>query len=317
MNNIDIGNAIKILREDSGYSQKDFSTLTYISPATLSRIEKGNKNMSLDELMTICSALNITINSFLEVVPLLNEKESNQQKFNKISLHHNKYKNSNLNLIKDDLIFFSKLMNEFEESNLLSEIMSIQWYLQLPILFPNYFKPINKTLINTQATRILKKNILVYSDLVFLATVVIILDKEIMDNQVINKLPFISTRYFNKKEFRLLEMMYENISDYYLRNYTIENAEDTEKKLNLIFDIWLDYIKKYAPFENNLIYQHNYAMYEILYKKRPKKNIIEYLDYHHKCLTEIGFSQLSKVLKDETTDYLNNIHGNLNVNILN
>lgn len=317
MNNKEIGNAIKILRQDAGYSQKEFSNLTYISTAGLSRIERGHKSMNLDEIRIISSALNITINSLLEIVPILNNKENQQQKFNSISLHFSEFKNSNLDLIKDDLLYFSKLMNEFEEANLLSEVMNIQWYLQLPVLFPNYFKPVNKTLIKTQAIRILNKKILVYSDLVFLATVIVILDKETMDNYVINNIATISTLYFNKKEFRLLEMMYENTSDFYLRHYTTENAEDTEKKLTFVFDIWLTYINTYDPYESNLIYQHNYTMYEILYKKRKKQNIIDYVDYYHKCLDEIGFSKLSKILKNETIDYLNNIHGNLNINILN
>lgn len=50
---------LKLLREDLGLSQKDFSKKLMLSDATISRIEKGERNITTRVLNQICKEFNV------------------------------------------------------------------------------------------------------------------------------------------------------------------------------------------------------------------------------------------------------------------
>lgn len=53
---------LKLLREDLGLSQRDFAKKLMLSDATISRIEKGERNVTVRVLNQICKEFNVNKN---------------------------------------------------------------------------------------------------------------------------------------------------------------------------------------------------------------------------------------------------------------
>lgn len=60
---------IRGLRQSLGWSLDDLAERTFLSPSTLSRIETGNRTIGLDVLTTLARALQIDLESLLDVRP--------------------------------------------------------------------------------------------------------------------------------------------------------------------------------------------------------------------------------------------------------
>lgn len=58
---IAIGNRIKYLREEKGFSQQDLAARCDFEKSNMSRIEAGKTNLTIKTVYKICSALNIKI----------------------------------------------------------------------------------------------------------------------------------------------------------------------------------------------------------------------------------------------------------------
>ena len=63
MNGMDIGNKLIKLREEKGYSQKDFAQLIPVSQPTLSRWENGSIIPTIHQLERICEVMGIPMES--------------------------------------------------------------------------------------------------------------------------------------------------------------------------------------------------------------------------------------------------------------
>ena len=61
----EIGRKIRQTRLDYGYSQERLAELCGISTAFLGHIERGTRAMSLETLMSLCSALNLSADYLL------------------------------------------------------------------------------------------------------------------------------------------------------------------------------------------------------------------------------------------------------------
>ncbi|MDH7577145.1 MAG: helix-turn-helix transcriptional regulator [Bacillota bacterium] len=82
---MDVGKRIKELRESSSYSINQLARLAGVGQSTLSYIEMGAKNPTVDTLLRICKALGISLAEFfsegqIDIPPdlrqLLHEAES-------------------------------------------------------------------------------------------------------------------------------------------------------------------------------------------------------------------------------------------------
>ena len=65
LNHISIGRKIKSIRKKKGFSQLKLSELIDRSPTYISYIESGIKSMSLDTLVLLSNALNVTADELL------------------------------------------------------------------------------------------------------------------------------------------------------------------------------------------------------------------------------------------------------------
>ena len=70
----DIGDKIKVLREQSGLTQKDLAMRLRISQQIISRIESGRQNVSVETLDNICTALGVKVAAFFRSQPEKSEK---------------------------------------------------------------------------------------------------------------------------------------------------------------------------------------------------------------------------------------------------
>jgi len=61
---VDVATRIKQLRENLGLSQNELARRAGIRQSSLSYIESGDKNPSVDTLLRICSALGLTLAEF-------------------------------------------------------------------------------------------------------------------------------------------------------------------------------------------------------------------------------------------------------------
>lgn len=61
-----IGNRIKKARRDQGMTQEMLSELINVTPTHISRIENGSSSPSLQTLVDICNALDITIDDLMQ-----------------------------------------------------------------------------------------------------------------------------------------------------------------------------------------------------------------------------------------------------------
>lgn len=65
MNRIQIGKNIKSIRNEKKMTQAELAEKAQISVIHVSHIENGSVNMSLETLLSICHALNVTPNDIL------------------------------------------------------------------------------------------------------------------------------------------------------------------------------------------------------------------------------------------------------------
>jgi transcriptional regulator with XRE-family HTH domain len=62
---IKLGNNIRIFREELGYSQEQFAKIAHLDRSYYGRVERGERNLSLINLLKISFALNKTIGDLL------------------------------------------------------------------------------------------------------------------------------------------------------------------------------------------------------------------------------------------------------------
>lgn len=65
INNKEIGNNIKKIREKNNVSIDDLSLLAGIAKNTLINYESGKKQITIDDLILICNHFNVTIDSMV------------------------------------------------------------------------------------------------------------------------------------------------------------------------------------------------------------------------------------------------------------
>lgn len=70
----DVGDKIKVLREQSGLTQKDLAKRLRVSQQIISRIESGRQNVSVETLDSICTALGVKVATFFRSQPEKSEK---------------------------------------------------------------------------------------------------------------------------------------------------------------------------------------------------------------------------------------------------
>ena len=74
-----IGERIKSHRNRRKITQEELSEMVSISPGYLSRLELGKKKASLETLIRICRALNITMDSLLVGNQILKNNDYNEE----------------------------------------------------------------------------------------------------------------------------------------------------------------------------------------------------------------------------------------------
>lgn len=65
MNNKSIGHILRKYRVKNNYTQEDVSSITGLAPRYISQLERGLSNGSIDTLIKLCNAYNITPNHIL------------------------------------------------------------------------------------------------------------------------------------------------------------------------------------------------------------------------------------------------------------
>lgn len=65
MNLIDIGSRIKVSRKSMGVSQEKLAEMAFVSPHYIYEIERGMKTMSVETLINLSKALNISTDYIL------------------------------------------------------------------------------------------------------------------------------------------------------------------------------------------------------------------------------------------------------------
>lgn len=82
MNLVEIGGRIKVYRKSMGISQEKLAEMIYVSPHYIYEIERGMKAMSLETLMSLSQALDLSTDYILfgaerkGVVPLSEQLDS-------------------------------------------------------------------------------------------------------------------------------------------------------------------------------------------------------------------------------------------------
>ena len=67
---IDVGDRLRVLREQKGLSQRALAAASNLSPNALSQIERGNVSPSVSTLNQLADALGVHITAFFETTPL-------------------------------------------------------------------------------------------------------------------------------------------------------------------------------------------------------------------------------------------------------
>lgn len=67
MNNIDVGNKLRILRHEANFSQQEVAEKLGISKSSYCRMESNEKSPDLEELDILCNLYTITINEFYQM----------------------------------------------------------------------------------------------------------------------------------------------------------------------------------------------------------------------------------------------------------
>lgn len=98
-NNKDIGRILKEYRVKNNYTQEDVAELTGLAPRYISQLERGLSNGSIDTIIKLCNAYNITPNHILAG---LLDKPENCYSYNSI-VNYNKLNEKNKFVI-DSLI---------------------------------------------------------------------------------------------------------------------------------------------------------------------------------------------------------------------
>lgn len=307
MQNSDIGNALKKLREDQKVSQKALSAKTKIAVSKLSKIENNHQLPTLEETTLILTNINVTlIDFFTEVEKINNKSVQLESAFQKIILHHSKHKQSHLSLIEPELSFFKQVYSEFDNNNLFNSLHKIEWYLQLHALFPSYFPNINLELINYNAEHILNKKIWLQQDFKFFAVSL----KFLYPNTILSlanyyhKMPF---KVLTEQERRAFQISIENLTDIFLVNHKkLMNLNiNVKKELKQLFQTWERYIQSYQVANNQLIKLHNYSIYEFIFELKPVNQITEEVKERSAMLNKLGLSQIAEAFHDEYINYKN------------
>lgn len=76
-NLIKIGKQIRMLREAKGHSQEDFAALAKLGRTYYGRVERGEQNISIQNLICIAFALKVEVG---ELVPLLRQLKKPKKK---------------------------------------------------------------------------------------------------------------------------------------------------------------------------------------------------------------------------------------------
>lgn len=307
MLNNDIGGGLKKLRENQHITQKELSKLTNISTSKLSRLDNNNQLPTLEELILILNALNITLVDFFSELEKINKKTIQlEENYQAVLLHYTKHKFYNLSLIKKELRFFKKLYADLGDHNMFNTFHKIEWYLQLTALFPNYFPEINKTLLNNNAEVILKKNTWLQQDYNFFAVGL----KYLNPNNIIAL-----SHYYHKMEFkgftplerRAFQISIENLTDFLLVNNKqyLDLNIPVKKELEDLFNTWDRYISIYKSPGNQLIRQHNYSIYEFVFNLKDKDKIKEEVELRSKLLKKLELDNFAEPFMDEYLNYEN------------
>lgn len=78
VNYVEVGNKIRIERENFGMSREKLAEILNLSPYFLGQIERGERNMSINTLIKISECLHISIDSlFFEKVNVNNNNNNN------------------------------------------------------------------------------------------------------------------------------------------------------------------------------------------------------------------------------------------------
>ena len=72
-NLVKIGKKIKDLRKSKGFSQEDFAAIAQLGRTYMGRIERGEQNLSIQNLIQIAITLKVEVS---ELIPALRELKS-------------------------------------------------------------------------------------------------------------------------------------------------------------------------------------------------------------------------------------------------
>jgi transcriptional regulator with XRE-family HTH domain len=62
------GKILRSLRKDRGYTQETLAFESGLDRTYVSLLELGSRSPTLDTIMTLCSALNVTLSQFMQAV---------------------------------------------------------------------------------------------------------------------------------------------------------------------------------------------------------------------------------------------------------
>lgn len=63
---MNVGERIRKLREEAGYSQNELAGIAGISQTHLRRVELGQSGITVDHLQMVCDALNVKMSAFFD-----------------------------------------------------------------------------------------------------------------------------------------------------------------------------------------------------------------------------------------------------------
>lgn len=72
-----LGNRIRVLRVEKGYSLRSFALMIGVDHAYLSRSERGEKNVNIDFLLKVANGLDIQLNKLFEFESELSKAPDN------------------------------------------------------------------------------------------------------------------------------------------------------------------------------------------------------------------------------------------------
>ncbi len=75
---MNIGNAIRFLRKQKGYTQAQLADFSYTTKSTISNLESGNQGYSVALLQHLAQALNCPISKIFLIAEQMDSESSNQ-----------------------------------------------------------------------------------------------------------------------------------------------------------------------------------------------------------------------------------------------